>query len=297
MKKLFRRFIAYTIDMMVIILIAQSLSGIPQINKQLNNYNKYYNGYMELYELYASFKVDLTNDFKDKNLTEKEYNSLIENHEKYVDTLNEYYMDGKLTEKNYDKLNKKIDKEYNREYKKVYYKIEQNSVLYFVIYLVIVFTYFVGFNKYTNGQTLGKKLTKLRIINSKDENENVPVWSYVVRALILYQPIYYIIKLVGVSLMDMNMYYTITSFFYDIQYYLEMLIVIMVMVRIDGRGPHDLLARTRVVLYDRSGKEVQDKVDVMISKKMETIKKTKNKKIIDEEPSEYVLYLVLVFII
>ena len=286
MKKLFRRFIAYTIDMMVIILIAQSLSGIPQINKQLNNYNKYYNGYMELYELYASFKVDLTNDFKDKNLTEKEYNSLIENHEKYVDTLNEYYMDGKLTEKNYDKLNKKIDKEYNREYKKVYYKIEQNSVLYFVIYLVVVFTYFVGFNKYTNGQTLGKKLTKLRIINSKDENENVPVWSYVVRALILYQPIYYIIKLVGVSLMDMNMYYTITSFFYDIQYYLEMLIVIMVMVRIDGRGPHDLLARTRVVLYDRSGKEVQDKVDVMISKKMETIKKTKNKKIIDEEPSE-----------
>lgn len=286
MKKLFRRFIAYTIDMMVIILIAQSLSGIPQINKQLNNYNKYYNGYMELYELYASFKVDLTNDFKDKNLTEKEYNSLIENHEKYVDTLNEYYMDGKLTEKNYDKLNNKIDKEYNREYKKVYYKIEQNSVLYFVIYLVVVFTYFVGFNKYTNGQTLGKKLTKLRIINSKDENENVPVWSYVVRALILYQPIYYIIKLVGVSLMDMNMYYTITSFFYDIQYYLEMLIVIMVMVRIDGRGPHDLLARTRVVLYDRSGKEVQDKVDVMISKKMETIKKTKNKKIIDEEPSE-----------
>ena len=286
MKKLFRRFIAYTIDMMIIILIAQSLSGIPQINKKLNNYNKYYNRYMELYELYASFKVDLTNNFKDKNLTEKEYNSLIENHEKYVDTLNEYYMDGKLTEKNYDKLNKKIDKEYNREYKKVYYKIEQNSVLYFVIYLVIVFTYFVGFNKYTNGQTLGKKLTKLRIINSKDENENVPVWSYVVRALILYQPIYYIIKLVGVSLMDMNMYYTITSFFYDIQYYLEMLIVIMVMVRIDGRGPHDLLARTRVVLYDRSGKEVQDKVDVMISKKMETIKKTKNKKIIDEEPSE-----------
>ena len=41
MFKLLRRFVAYFIDLMVVMLIAQSLSGIPAINKQLDDYNKY----------------------------------------------------------------------------------------------------------------------------------------------------------------------------------------------------------------------------------------------------------------
>lgn len=277
---------AYTIDMMVIAIIAQCLSSVPQINKQLDDYNKYYDDYMEVYEAYAAVKVDLNEAFEDKKLSEKEYNSLIENNEGYKDILNKYYKDGKLTEKNYNKLNDKIDKDYNKEYKQLYYKIEKNSIAYFIIYLVAVFAYFVGFNKYTGGQTLGKKLTRLKIVNATDDKEEVPVWNYIVRALILYQPIYYIIKLIGVNVMDANMYYNVTSVFYNIQYYLEMLIVIMIMIRIDGRGPQDLLARTRVALYDKNGNEVEDKLDMMVNKKREQLKDNKKKKVIDEEPNE-----------
>ena len=58
MRKLFKRFIAYFIDMLVVTLIVQSLSGIPQINRQLDDYNKYQNDYLENYRcfyIYSAF--------------------------------------------------------------------------------------------------------------------------------------------------------------------------------------------------------------------------------------------------
>ena len=284
MKKLFKRFIAYMIDMVVILMITQCLSGIPQINKQLDDYNEYQENYITLYEEWTAFKANLTDSFEDKELTEEEYNSLVEEHVTYVDVLNNYYKDGKLTEKNYEKLNTKIDDYYLKEYKNIYYKIENNSKVQFIIYLVVVLAYFVGFNKYTNGQTLGKKLMRLKIVNSKDNGKDVPIWSYIVRVLILYQPIYYLVRLIGINFMDVNMYYDITSIFYNFQSYLEMLIIAMIMIRIDGRGLHDLLARTRVALYDENGNEIEYKFDIMLNKKKENL--TKNKKTIDEESSE-----------
>ena len=60
--------------------------------------------------------------------------------------------------------------------------------------------YFIAFNKYTNGQTLGKKVMRLKIVNSKDIDAKVPIWSYLVRAIILYQPIYYLVKLLRYAL-------------------------------------------------------------------------------------------------
>lgn len=285
MSKLFKRFIAYLIDMMVILIITQCLIGIPQLNKQLDDYNKFYNEYLELYNEYAYFKIDTNKYFEDKELTDEEYNKLISKYTNYKDTLNKYYIDGELSGKNYDKLNKEIDDNYNNTYRELYYKIEKNSIMYFVIYLITVIAYFVGFNKYTSGQTLGKKLMRLKIVNSNDENKDVPVWKFIVRAIILYQPIYYIVKLIGVSFLDINMYYDVTNIVYNVQGYLEMLIIVMVMIRLDGRGPQDLLAKTRVVLYDRNGNEVKDKMSVRFGEKMDKIKSS-FKKVIDEEVLE-----------
>ena len=120
MTKLFRRFIAYTIDLLVITIIVQSLSGIPQINRQLDDYNKYYDKYVIVLESYSNFKVDLVDDFENKKISEKEYNALIEKHSDYEEILTKYYSDKEISEKEYKKINKKIDKEYQEKYKKLY---------------------------------------------------------------------------------------------------------------------------------------------------------------------------------
>lgn len=282
MFKLLKRFIAYFIDLMVVMLIAQSLSGIPFINHQLDDYNKYYDEYIELFESYGKFRVDLTNDYKDNELSKKEYDSLIKKHEEYKEVLENAYEDNKLTKKEYNKINKKIDKEYKSDYEKIYFNIEKNSVIYFSLYIIVVFLYFVFFNKYTGGQTLGKKLTRLKIINNKDINKEVSVLSYVIRAVILYQPINFLIKLIGGQLMGIDTYYMVTEVLYNIQSYLEILIIGMIIFRLDGRGLHDILSGTRVILIDKNGNEVENKLNSMITKRL----KNNNKKIIDEEPSD-----------
>lgn len=272
MKKLWKRVLSYTIDMLVVLVIVQSLSGIPALNKNLNDYTKYYNEYTKLTEDYTGFRLQLTTDFKDKKLSKKEFESLCQKYPNYQELLKKYYQVDTLSEKNYNKLISKVDESYKTDYKEIYYQIEQNSIVYFIIYLIVVFAYFVGFNKITNGQTLGKKLTRLKIVNSKDSMSPVPVWSYIVRTLLLYQPIYYIAKLIGIFTLDKSSYYTVTSYIYDFQYYLELIIIIMITIRADGRGLHDILAQTRVALIDKNGQEIEETSKIIRTKKLEDTK-------------------------
>lgn len=280
MNKILKRFIAYFIDLFIIVLISQSLSGVPVINKQLNTYNKYYNEYIELVDAYGEFKSDLLKKYEDNKLTEKEYDKLLDKHEHYKSLLEEHYSDKKLTKKEYNKINKEIDSEYTKKYKDFSYKLDKNSTVYFIIYLVVVFAYFVFFNKITNGQTLGKKLTRLRIASNKYDCE-VSVWSYIIRTILLYQPVSYLFRLSFVNILDINNYYNVITIIASIQRYLQMIIIMMIILRMDGRGLHDLLAKTKVVSLDKQGNIIEDVIpfsDVIAKKK----KEINNKKIIDE---------------
>lgn len=286
MKKILKRLGAYGIDMMVIMIITQCLSGIPILNHQLDNYNKYYQEYATTLKEYTEFKVELQNSFKDEKITEKEYLKITQKSETYKPIIEKYYTDKKITKSEFNKINKSIDNAYMKTYKKEYYNVEKNSICYFVIYLITTLAYFIGFNYYTSGQTLGKKVFRLKIVSSKEESQKVSLLSYFIRALLLYQPLYYMVKLVGVFTLNSNNYYQVTSVFYDIQYYLEFIIILTVMIRMDGRGLHDLLASTRVASYNREGTEIEKesvsfltkKLDEKVIEKKEEIKKSRKQK-------------------
>ena len=267
--------------MMVVTLIIQTLTSIPQINRQLDNYNKYYDEYSNLYNNYLHVKVDLNDLYKDSVITIDEYKLLIEDNGNYIDIINKYYVNEKIDD--YDKLVSEIDKDYNDKYVDLYYKIDKNMIIYFIIYLIVIFSYFVIFNIITEGQTLGKKLTRLKIVNNRNNNKKVLWWSYFIRTLILYQPVYYLVRLVGVNIFSTDFYYVITNVFYNICMLLEVLVIIMIGFKLDGRGIHDILANTRVILYDKNGNEVCDKFDLLIAKRRDELK---NKKTIDEESTK-----------
>ena len=285
MKKILKRIGAYFIDMMVVMLITQCLSGVPFINKQLDTYNKYYQEYSNALKEYSEFKLELQNSFKDEKITEKEYNKIIKISDDYKQEIKKFYDDKKITKKEYKTINKNMDNHYLKIYKKLYSKVEKNSICYFIIYLITTIFYFVFFNYYTNGETLGKKIFHLKIVNNKDNNKKVSILSYIIRAIFLYQPIYYIIKLICVMTLNGNDYYSVTSIVYDIQYYLQFIIILTVMIKMDGRGLHDLLAGTRVASYNRKGEEIDyysesfltKKLDEKVIEKKEKLKKEKTK--------------------
>ena len=280
MKKILKRIGAYFIDMMVVMLITQCLSGVPFINKQLDTYNKYYQEYSNALKEYSEFKLELQNSFKDEKITEKEYSKIIKISDDYKQEIEKFYDDKKITKKEYKTINKNMDNHYLKIYKKLYSKVEKNSICYFIIYLITTIFYFVFFNYYTNGETLGKKIFHLKIVNNKDNNKKVSILSYIIRAIFLYQPIYYIIKLICVMTLNGNDYYSVTSIVYDIQYYLQFIIILTVMIKMDGRGLHDLLAGTRVASYNRKGEEIDYYSKSFLTKRLdeEIIEKKENLK-------------------
>ena len=280
MKKILKRIGAYFIDMMVVMLITQCLSGVPFINKQLDTYNKYYQEYSNALKEYSEFKLELQNSFKDEKITEKEYSKIIKISDDYKQEIEKFYDDKKITKKEYKTINKNMDNHYLKIYKKLYSKVEKNSICYFIIYLITTIFYFVFFNYYTNGETLGKKIFHLKIVNNKDNNKKVSILSYIIRAIFLYQPIYYIIKLICVMTLNGNDYYNVTSIVYDIQYYLQFIIILTVMIKMDGRGLQDLLAGTRVASYNRKGEEIDYYSKSFLTKRLdeEIIEKKENLK-------------------
>ena len=246
MSKLLKRICAYLIDILLITTIAQTLSSTTIFNPNLNAYQKYQKQYNETYKEYATYVTTLTKYYDDNKLTEKEYNKLIEKNKTYESITNKYYQDSRLTKKNYNKLLKEVTKEYTTISQKIFYKIEKNSISEKIIYIVLVFLYFVGFNYITQGQTLGKKIMKLKIAK-KNSNEKVPITSYLIRVILMYQTIYYIVRLITLLLIPASQYNSITNMTYNIQNLLDLAIITCMLVRKDGRGLHDLLAGTEVI--------------------------------------------------
>jgi len=256
MFKTLRRFLAYFIDMLVVLIIVQAIASLP-INKDLNKYTKAYNKYLDSFNTYSNFVIDLNEYYKDKKLDSDEYEDLVGDNSTYEEVVDKYYKDGKLSSKNYDKLVKEVDSKYLKEYRVDYYKVDKYSRLFNGVYFVVIILYFVGFNALTNGATLGKKLARLRIVNSKDNNKRVSILSYVIRCVMLYQPLYYLFKTIFVSILDVSIYSDVSSVIYNIHLYLLLAILTFIAVRLDGKGLHDILAGTEVVSVNKSLKNME----------------------------------------
>ena len=256
MSKKWKRVIAYLIDIFIITLLVQNLSSLNILNPQIKNYQKYMKSYQEKSMNYTRFIMQLHNDYEDKELTEKEYHNLIEKYPSYELILTKYYKDNKLEEKNYEKLTKEVTNEYKNESSELYYKIEKNSLAEMILYLVLTLFYFIGFNIITNGQTLGKKLMRLQIVNTND-GENVSWQNYLIRYLLMYEVLFYLTRLICIITLKKSQYIPITNTANYIQSILDFAIFTMILMRKDGRGLHEILSKTKVKMYNKNNIEIE----------------------------------------
>lgn len=248
MKKIFKRFLAYIIDMLIVYTIIMGLTSIPFLNPSNSKYNTYYHKYVKIYSEYTNFAKDLSDYYQDKDLSNKEYKALISKYSSFKDKMSKYYHDGKLTSSNYKKLSKDISREYEDKYKKINYKLSKCSIVGNIIGALVITGYFMACNILMKGATIGKKIMGLRIVSVQDGS--VLNWQYLVRVLILYNPLYYLGVVIASMISDANTFYTSSIILGNIRNYLSAIIMIMVMVRIDNRGLHEILSNTKVIFDD-----------------------------------------------
>lgn len=122
-----------------------------------------------------------------------------------------------------------------------------------------------------NGQTLGKKVMKLRVVSNN--NKKLNFWKYLIRIVILNNIWLSLINVGAVYIVDGVKFYYVTYVISMISSLVYMLNLIMVMFRKDNRGLHDMVAGTKVIEVNND--VVLENVEEV--KKKESIKEKANK--------------------
>lgn len=148
--------------------------------------------------------------------------------------LYETYLKGEISSKEYLTTTVKLD-----------YKVQRNQIPYSILELVFIIVYFIVFQFYNKGQTLGKKLFKIRVVRKDDTR--ISMNDLALRSLVSLNLVSSILTMMFCLVGSLSVY-TISSLIIEvIQTTLMIVTVVMVLVRNDGRGLHDFIGGTKVV--------------------------------------------------
>lgn len=145
-----------------------------------------------------------------------------------------------------DFLDKKIDvSEYMSRSKDVVYEIDYISTPAVLIEVVLYIGYFIVFQTMNGGQTLGKKLMKIRVVSTKDDKLSFD--QVTIRALIIDSIAINVLMVAFILFLAKDYYYYGSLALQALSSLIVIVTLVMIFVRKDGRGLHDIAASTKVV--------------------------------------------------
>ncbi len=141
---------------------------------------------------------------------------------------------------------------------------------YVIVSTLCFIGYFVVFQFLNKGKTVGKRLFKLKVC-SKDDKE-VTFGAFLIRAIVLYNLLIPILELIVVYVMKVDTYYGVYQNVNMVGYIIMYISLFLMLVRTDGRGLHDLVART-IVVEESASKEKEAPV-IEVKETEKSVKKT-----------------------
>ena len=217
MKIVIKRFVAYAIDIFIVSMISSLITSNTLINKDYKKYMDTYEEYEKIVDKYEVDKDALNEALEYEAITDEEYNIKLE------------------------KLNDSFDKD-NIEYN---YRLIKLSIVSTLISMLLILLYFVVIQYYFNGQTIGKKIMKLRVISNSDKKLNI--LNYLIRSLILNSVFINTLSIVMVLVLSKSNYLIYNEIIYVVNYIVEMAIIFMMGFTKDNRGLQDYVANTKVI--------------------------------------------------
>lgn len=162
-----------------------------------------------------------------------------------------------ISTKAVDKLNKQsseiLEKYQNQEISaKTYfnqsmdnsYQLSKETGLTNIVTIVVYVLYFIVYQMYMNGQTIGKRIMKIRVVKNKDGTLSMN--DMLIRGLINNYILANILIAIFV-LINRNTYVYGSSIVQIIQYAILIASIFMIIIRKDGRSVADLICGTKVV--------------------------------------------------
>lgn len=176
------------------------------------------------------------------------------------------------------------DAEYEEKIIDLNYQINKYKVVSSSISAGSLLLYFALLQWALKGQTIGKKIMKIKVV-AKREDKKLNIGNYILRSLILNNIIFTIVLIVGVYLFKEDGYYNLSMIVSYLQLLVMSIIMLMIVLRKDFRGLHDIVAGTKVIDVSPNAlvdKKEDDEEKVTIEAKENTkekeTKKSKNNK-------------------
>lgn len=144
--------------------------------------------------------------------------------------------------------------EYNEEVLPLNYELTKRKLPVNVITCVIIIGYYIVFAYFNKGQTLGKKICKIRVVN--DKGERASIWNILIRSLFIYGIITTLYSLISINFLDIESFNYSVSVVSVIECLFIVVSLLMMLYKKDGRGLHDIVAKTKVIGED--GKKWKD---------------------------------------
>lgn len=140
--------------------------------------------------------------------------------------------------------------DYSNKMSKQIYKIDYSMLFNNIYYLVFSFLYFVLFAYFTNGQTLGKKLFKLKVV--RQDGEKVKLSNLMLRTLLSGSSIFMgvniivVIQLLLLMISQNQVYFYAILFSSMISYVIEIIGLVLLFSK-EHRSLDDIIGSTKVI--------------------------------------------------
>lgn len=164
----------------------------------------------------------------------------------FVDTSNEEKLNHQITEITEKYVEKEITMNtYIKEYSSLYYDVSRNQGVTLFITVILEILYFVVYQLYNDGQTLGKKSMKIKVVSNDGE---LTMNTLIARSFLIDSIFLHLLSIVCITFLTipMNYLYVVGSF-EMLQALFVFITVVMVMYSKDKRGAHDRITNTSVI--------------------------------------------------
>ena len=161
-------------------------------------------------------------------------NKLLVNLSNELENLNQAFLDGNISFSNY--IN---------EYSKINYLIDKNEVLVNIVNVVLLMVLYVFIPFFSKGQTIGKKIVKIRIV--KTNNKELDLNTLIVRALLINFIGHMLVSLGMVFILKDTGYYMISLILTIFEVLLVIISTFMILYKSEKRGVHDYITSTQVI--------------------------------------------------
>ena len=142
--------------------------------------------------------------------------------------------------------NKITYEEFVDEYQDLYYKNKKNTMTQSAITLTITIAYFVIFQYMNKGQTIGKKILHLRVVDNNTEKP-LSIFKGLIRSLLIWNILSGTLGIVLIYILNKESYITSYLIISSLESIFIFITAMFTLYRKDNRSLHDIIINSKVI--------------------------------------------------